>query len=192
MLSIFERPDTGNQGGGTAATDGKGDAGGETAVTPPASFEDWLKAQPEAVRGLYDQHTRGLKSALDSERTQRADLARQVRDLSAKAEKGSETQKALEQMAAKLELAELRTTFYEDAMRPEIGCTNPRLAMLAAQEIGAIDQKGRINWETIRKQFPELFVKRAPDGKAGAGTGSPVTSKVDMNQMLRRAAGREQ
>ncbi|MCS7057183.1 MAG: hypothetical protein NZM18_13530 [Thermoflexales bacterium] len=42
--------------------------GNEQNNTTPASFEDWLAQQDEQVRALYDEHVKGLRSALESER----------------------------------------------------------------------------------------------------------------------------
>jgi hypothetical protein len=155
----------------------------------------WLKEQTDDVRKLYEQHTTGLRSALQSERTQRSDLARQLRDAATKAEAGSEAQKNLAETAAKLEEAEARASFFEEATKPEIGCTNPRLAYLAARESQAIDGKGRISWEELKGAYPELFKPKAstsaPAGNAGAGTGAPPAASFDMNAIIRKAAGRQ-
>ncbi len=162
----------------------------------PADFETWLKEQPEEIRKLYDSHTAGLRSALQSERSQRNDLARQLREAASKAEQGSEAQKNLAETAAKLEEAESRASFFEEATKPEIGCTNPRLAYLAARESQAVDGKGRINWEALKNAYPELFKPKgasttAPAGNAGAGTGTQPPPKFDMNASIRKAAGRQ-
>ena len=169
--------------------------GGET---PPASqdgsatpsFESWIGSQDEAVKGLIDGHVKGLKSALDSERAQRGDLARQLRDVTAKAEKGSELEKALTEVSAQLEVTERRASFYEEAGRPEIGCSNPRLAYLAAVEGDLIDKRGRIDWEALKTSAPELFRPRVPQGNAGVGTGTPPPAQRSMNDYIRRSAGR--
>ncbi|NLE76515.1 MAG: hypothetical protein GX605_07155 [Chloroflexi bacterium] len=167
------------------------DAGGGT----PQGFEAWLAGQDEATQKLYNEHVTGLKGALQAERNQRkaetADLVKQLREATKQAEEGSAARKALEEATARLEGAELRSQFYEEAVRPEIGCANPRLAFLAAQEIGAMDGKGRVNWDVLKAQFPELFRgKASAAGQAGAGTGAPPTGKADMNTWIRRAAGR--
>lgn len=175
------------------AAEQQGNAGEAQAQAGSLQWEDWLGEQPEPVQALIDGHTKGLKSALESERRQRSDLAKQLREAAKASEQGSETRKALEEMTAKLDLAEMRARFYEEGIKPEIGCTNPRLAMLAAQELEAIDSKGRILWETIKTAFPEMFRQaRQPQGNAGAGTGAPPPANVGnaMNNAIRRAAGR--
>jgi hypothetical protein len=158
----------------------------------PASWDDFLKAQPEDVRKLYDTHTSGLRSALQSEREARkqetAQLAKELREAATRVQ--GEHQKQLQETAARLEITERRAEFYEESVRPEIGCGNPKLAWLAAQEIGAVDQKGRTNWEALKSSFPELFKVRVSPGNAGAGTGTALPQQNTMNDLIRRAAGR--
>lgn len=163
--------------------------------TPAVTFEAWLGAQDEATRKLYEEHTKGLKSALHGEREARkaetADLGKKLRDATKKLEEGSEARKALEGVTAQLEAAEARAAFYEEAIKPEIRCNNPRLAFIAAQDSGAIDAKGRIGWESLKTQFPELFAQKVPAASAGAGTGTPPPAGGGMNQFIRSAAGRQ-
>jgi len=154
------------------------------------TFESWLGSQDETVKGLIDAHIKGLKSALESERAQRSDLARQLRDVTAKAEKGSELEKALMEVSTQLEAAERRAAFYEEAGRPEIGCLNPKAAFALAQAEDLFDKRGRVDWEALKASAPELFRPRVPQGNAGLGTSGPPPAHKSMNDFIRRAAGR--
>lgn len=154
------------------------------------TFESWFGSQDETVKGLIDGHIKGLKSALESERAQRSDLARQLRDVTAKAEKGSELEKALMEVSTQLEAAERRAAFYEEAGRPEIGCLNPKAAFALAQAEDLFDKRGRVDWEALKANAPELFRPRVPQGNAGLGTGDPPPAHKSMNDFIRRAAGR--
>lgn len=157
----------------------------------PTTWEGYLATLPEDVKGLYETHTTGLRNTVQATRSERDALSRQLADITkALGKDPSEAKRLLEQMSSDLDSARLRADFYEIAGRPETGCSNPRVAFLVAQEIGAIDGKGRVNWETLKAQAPELFQKRAPDGRAGVGTGTPPPARIDMNAMIRRAAGR--
>jgi hypothetical protein len=160
----------------------------------PVSFEDWLGKQDETTRKLYEEHTKGLKSALQGERDARkaetAKLSRELREASKRLEEGSEARKALEGVTGQLEAAEARAAFYEEAIRPEIGCNNPRLAFIAAQDGGLIDGKGRISWDVLKAQFPELFRPKVPPASAGAGTQAQPPRSGGMNEFIRKAAGR--
>ena len=156
-----------------------------------ASWDEYVATLKPEVKTLYETHTAGLKSALQSERQQRSELAKQIQMLSKQAAEGSDLKKSLEGMTAKLESETQRADFYEQAVRPEIGCSNPFLAFIVAREADAIDGKGRINWDTIKQQAPELFKpKSPPPASAGAGTSNPPAAKSSMNDFIRAAAGR--
>lgn len=158
---------------------------------PQLTWEQVLASLPEEHRSLYEAHTQGLRGALQSERQQHQDLARQLRDATAQLEAGSQARTQLEQMTTQLEAAQRRADFMEEAARPEIGCTNARLAWIAAQEVEAINSRGQINWDVLRQQFPELFKpKTPPTANAGAGTGTPPNAHGGMNAYIRTAAGR--
>jgi len=183
-----EKGDKGKQDTSGQGNNGAGGAGqtGQAAAT----WETFLQQQPENVKTLFDVHVTGLKSALQSERDQHKDLAKQLREATEKLEKGSDARKELEALGGRLEIAEQRAAFYEDAAKPEIGCVNAKLAWLAAQEIEAFDRRGNVNWESLKKAFPELF-RTGGSGNAGSGTGGTGTpGGSGMNEMIRRAAGK--
>lgn len=169
-----------------------GDTSGETpATTPatPASFDEWVAKQPDTVKQLVDGHTTGLRTALNSERDQRKDLAKQLRDATAAAEKGSVTAKTLEEISGRLDAAEKRAVFFETAATPGVGCTNPRAAFLVAQAEGLFKKNGEPDWQALQSVAPELF-RKAGQANAGAGTNTPPPAKASMNEFIRRAAGR--
>jgi hypothetical protein len=185
-------PDAGNDGGtppdGAPPADTTNQDGGDGGT--PLTFDAWLAAQDDAVKGLLDEHTKGLKSALQAERQQRNDLAKQLRDASKAMEEGSAARTALEEMTGKLEQAERRAQFLEDAMRPDVGCANPRAAFVLAVADDLFDARGNPDWNAIKQAAPELFPKpRPPQGNAGAGTGTPPPT-TSVNDAIRRAAGR--
>jgi len=157
----------------------------------PATFDDFINGQSAEIKALYETHTSGLKSALDAERRQRGELAKQLRDAASKAEAGSEAQKQLQQITSQYEALERRQAFIEEAVKPETGCSDPRLAWLAAQEIDAISEKGKVDWATLREQFPALFKQRGGNANAGAGTQTQPANTFDMNAAIRQAAGRK-
>jgi hypothetical protein len=179
-------PDAGG-GGDDGGSQGGGEGGDPEA---PESWEAFLEEQPEPVRELYDSHTQGLRSALQSEREQRRDHERQLRELSDQLEEGSEAREALERMQTELERTNQRMAFYEEAPND---LRNPRLAWLAAQESEAFDRRGNPDWDYLREEYPELFRherRRTPPGNAGSGSGSGTPETFDMNDAIRRAAGR--
>lgn len=163
---------------------------GQEQGTQDFDFDKWLGEQPEQVRGGLEKHTSGLKSALENERTQRKDFARQLKDLTGKAEKGSEAEKALGEMSSRLEQSERRAAFYEEAGKPENGCINPKAAFLVAQADDLFKRSGEPDWTAIKAAAPELFGRKTPPGNAGTGKESPPAAAGGMNQFIRAAAGR--
>lgn len=180
-----------DSGAGTGGMPEPGSGGNQDGGTPPEmpTFETWYTGLDEQGRGLVDGHVMGLKSALATERQNRADLSKQIKDLAAKAEKGSEAEKQLLDTFAKLEAAERRAAFAEDAIRPEIGCSNVKAAYALAVAEDLFDSKGRVDWTGLKSAAPELFRKPGP-GSADGGAGVNHTPRMDMNMIIRRAAGR--
>ena len=153
------------------------------------SFEAFLEKQPEDVKKLYDNHTTGLRNSVSAARKERDDLSKQVKELLKSAEKGSELEKQLTDFHGKLESAERRAAFAEDAIKPEIGCTNVKAAFAIAAADDLFKRDGSPDWDAIKKAAPELFQKPGTKGKAGDGTDKPP-AKEDMNAFIRQSAGR--
>ena len=151
------------------------------------TFDDFIAAQPDDVKTLYTTHTAGLKSALDSERGARKDLEKQLRDLAKQAEAGSTAQKQLTEQADRLQALEKQTSFFDRAH--SAGVRNLKLAYLAAQQAGLIDDKGEADFTKLRTVYPELFFQ-APTANAGNGTSETRTAN-NINDAIRRAAGRQ-
>lgn len=153
------------------------------------TFDGWLEKQDDNVKALYQSHTTGLRNAVAATRNERDDFARQVKELSKKAEKGSEIEKELTGLSTKLEAAERRADFMEQAIKPEIGCRNPKAAYALAVADGLFTTRGDPDWTNIKSIAPELFGMAIASGNAGAGTQS-APPREDMNTLIRRKAGR--
>lgn len=156
----------------------------------PLDFGAWLETQPGNVKRAIESSTAGLHNALKSEREQRKELAKQLRDATAQAEAGSTLKQQLEEITGKHEQAERRAAFFEDAGRPEIGCTNPRAAFLVATADALFDKRGEPDWKAIRAAAPELFARKGASAHAGSGTQTAPPPAEDMNTRIRRATGR--
>jgi hypothetical protein len=184
--------DGGGAGAGGSGGSGGGDQGGQGGGgTPkPLVFDDWLKGQAEDVKTMLDGHTNGLKSALADERKTRGDLEKQLRELAGKAEKGSEAEKKLIEMADQMSENDRRAEFYEEAHK--VGVANLKLAYLVAVQEELFDKKNRVNFEEMKKGYPELFGStKPPKGNAGDGTNNnQPAGHGDMNTWIRRSAGR--
>ncbi len=170
-------------------------ATGETPTTEPKTdlkpldIEAWLKAQPAEIAAALEDRTKGLKTALDTERETRKAQEKQLRDLAKRAESGSEAQKQLIDLADQIAVRDRQMEFYAEAHK--LGVADLKLAWLAAQSDDLIDSKGRTNFDQLKTLHPQLFgVTTQPRGNAGVGTGGPATGKVDMNRLIRIKAGR--
>lgn len=178
---------TQNTDGETPEEEGQGN---EESTTP--TFETWLAGQDDTVKGLVNTHTQGLRTALDSERTSRKDLEKQLRALGKKQEKGSEAQVELTKLADSLKAATQRADFYEAAQKE--GVVNLKLAYMAAREEGVIDDDEKtVDFDALRKSHPQLFAPKpkTPNGNAGNGTGSNnKPTPFNMTKAIRQQAGR--
>lgn len=153
------------------------------------SWETFLAAQPKEIQGMYEEHVTGLKNTVSATRKERDDAIKELKKVAKTAEEGSEARKQLEAITAQLETSNRRAEFAEEAVKPEIGCTNPRLAWLAATESGLFKSNGSPDWEAIKAAAPELFGGRqkAPPGNAGSGTNNPAPGKPSMDDWIRNS-----
>lgn len=182
-------PVTGETPGGNANTTSMSGATGETPVAgetpqPDAqpTFDAWIATQPETVKAIIDAHVNGLRNSVDTERQQRREFAKQIKDLTGKLDANSDAAKQLGELSANLEAAQKRADFYEKATAA--GCVRLKPAFLVAQADG-------LTVEQVKTQYPELFAAtRPPTSNAGSGTQAPPTGGVTMNELIRRAAGK--
>lgn len=164
-------------------------AQGTPPTTPPenVTFDSWLAGQDDTVKGLYTQHTAGLKSALDSERKANQDAQKQLRDLAKKAEKGSELEAALTKQANDLSILQVKNHFQDKAHLA--GVRSLDLAYMAAAQADLISDKGDCDFSELRKLYPELFTATV-QGNAGSGTGNQAPKPQTMDQIIMGALGR--
>jgi hypothetical protein len=153
------------------------------------SWEDFVKTLPQEHQTAYESHIQNLRSALQSERTTREDLSKQLKDAMSKVQAGSDLSKQLEEIQSQLELTQRRANFLQEAMTQNV--INPNLAWLAAQDTEAFDKRGNPNWDVLRTKYPELFRQGGSQTRANAGSGTnqQQTGTGGMNLLIRRAAG---
>jgi hypothetical protein len=159
-----------------------------TASETPADWETYLEGQPEAIKALYNTHSEALLNTVRATRTERDALARDIKALAKDQAEGSEARRQLEEVGAKLERAERRASFLEDAAGAQ--CKNAKAAWLLAEAGQLFDKHGRPDWAAIKSEAPELFGAPAAVANAGSGTNQPPPGKPNMNDFIRRAAGR--
>jgi len=176
--------------------DESGAGGGSAPAQPDAAtqqegetltFDTWYGKQDETIKGLLEGHTKGLKSALDSERETRKVFEKQVKELAVKAEKGSEAEKHLTALSEQLDLENKRAAFYEQAYA--LGVIDIKSAFVLATSEQLFDKKGNLDVETFRTRFSYMLKTPIPKGNAGDGAQASNTAQ-SMNDLIRRAAGR--
>jgi hypothetical protein len=176
---------------------GQGGAGDGKSQAKPTfeNLEAFLDAQPDEVKAMIDGHTKGLKSALETERTARKGFEKELRDAAKKLEKGSDERQNLEGLADRLNTEQRRADFFD--LAHNAGVTNLRLAWIAANEAELIPASvSGTDFDKIKAKFPELFAKvaqekpKTPKGNAGDGTQTEQRPAGGMNAFIRTAAGR--
>lgn len=192
MLSLFSnRPmilrDNGDGGGGAGAGNGNGEPGKGSEGGKP-EFEDFasfLAKQPKEVRDLYDQDVQGLKSTVTATRSERDNLAAQIKELTKQAGKGTELETQLTQLSASLEEANRKADFMAEA--PGMECKNAKAAYALMLADKLYDKKGNPDWTAIKAAAPELFGKKISKTNAGDGAGDPPAAG-GMNAWIRNQA----
>ena len=151
------------------------------------NFGEFIKTQPDNVRAAFDEHTKGLKTALDSEREARKNFETQLKAQMATVE--GEGKKKLEALLAERDEANAAASFYEGAISE--GVNNPKLALIAAKSDGLI-KNGRTDWAALKKAYPELFAKTGTLPWPGEGSHNKTDLKPGdfMNDMIRGKAAR--
>jgi hypothetical protein len=170
--------DEGAAGGGATGGDPSQRAGG-------LIYETWIAEQPETVRAMLDGQTSKLKSALTSERERSKGLEKDLRDAASKAEKGSEAEKRLNQLADQVQAESKKSAFYESAVAA--GVNNLKLAFLAATQDDLFKKDGSPDFDALKKSYPELFGTTQSNG-AGEGSNTP-DGKFDMDAYIRNQLG---
>jgi len=155
------------------------------------TWEDYLEKQDESVKTLYNTHSEALLNTVKATRSERDELAKQIKTLAKGQAEGSEAKRKLDEISGQLEKAERRAAFLEESARPEIQCKNSRAAFLLAEAEGLWTKQGTPDWVAIKREAPELFGQPVANANAGKGTLTPPPAKPDMNAFLRAAAGRK-
>jgi hypothetical protein len=166
--------------------------GGETPPDTATSqsslvYDSWIDQQDPQVVTMIDDHYSGLTKALGAERADRKALKKELDTLADKLE--GDHQQTIRTMSDNLASAELKAAFFEDAIKS--GVKNVPMAYAVAVQFDLFDRRGVVDFDEMRKNYPELFAVTGNISMgAGAGLNSPAPKGSDMNQMIRKAAGR--
>ena len=129
-------------------------------------------------------------SSLGAERDRNKELEKSLRDAASKAEKGSESEKRLSELANQVTESNRKSAFYEGAATA--GVNNLKLAYMAATTDDLFKRDGSVDFEAMRRTYPELFgSKSSQSNNGGAGTNNKPLDKPSMNNFIRRSSGRE-
>lgn len=162
-----------------------GSSGGEIV------FEDWLKSQPVEIQESYKKHTSGLLNSVRASRRERDEYSEQLKEALKKVQAGSELEQQLRQLQKSLEESKRTEVFFDDALRPEIGCSNPRGALFVAKAGDLFGKDGKPLWDEIKKIAPEFFIqKKSEPQRFEGGKGMESGVKPSMSDLIRKAAGR--
>ncbi len=175
---------------------GEGGEGDNNQNNQPETFETWLAAQPketqDKVSPLFSAHVEKLQSTVKATRKERDDLSVELRDTAKKLDKESNERKALEETADKLDAANRRADFYEDATSHN--CRNPKAAYIIAEKENLFTKAGLPDWKRIEETAPEFFgevKKKLPIKKtAGNGNEQGAPSSAGMNDWIRSSANK--
>jgi hypothetical protein len=159
-----------------------------------ATFNDWYGSLTDEQKKLANparEHFDRLYQTVRTVREERDTFQTQLKEVTKKMKEGSEERVTLEELSSKLDEANQRADFYEEA--PSHKCLNPKAAYALALSSKLIDSKKGIDWKTLETEAPELFgeTKRKLPKKSGAGegSGSAGAKSISMNDWIRSQAG---
>ena len=190
---MFFAPDKGD---GEGSGEGEGDPDptkgkGGKGDPDPLTYETLYSGLDATSRDLIDGNIEGLQGALKTEREARTQAETDLRDVADKLEKGSEAQKEVLRLADDVAANTKRADFYEDANTA--GVSNIKLAFHIATTEDMFDKRGNIDFEALKKDYPELFVNkgRKPQGDAGEGRETEIQKGGSMNEFIRQQSRRQ-
>lgn len=197
---FFEANRDGGQAGGGGTNNqnqnsNQNQENGNQNDTQQADFTSWLAGQKEdiqkVVKPLFDAHVKGLRSSLEAAREERDDFSRQLRDAAKKLKADSDERKEFEGLADKLDEANRRADFFEEAT--DNNCHNARAAFAIAKAENLFTKSGAPDWKKIQEAVPEFFTEKKKVIKkrtAGEGAEGQHSGASSMNDWIRRSAGR--
>jgi hypothetical protein len=162
-------------------------ANGNDQESAPTAVDENTPFEVDKLPVNVQKHIRELRAENARERKQ---YAAELREATKNAAEGSDLKKALMEASTRADQAEQRAVFFEEASRPEIACTNAKVALAVAVAEGLFTKRGDPDWPAIKAAAPELFGRKStPPGHAGSGNGSPP-AQATMNDYIRAATGR--
>lgn len=153
------------------------------------NYEQWFGEQAEEVRAMIEEHNKGLLNSVKATRDERDALSKELKKLAKEIDEHSEAGKQLGELRAKLEQAEKKSNFIEQAVKQ--GVKRPTAAYAIANTENLFLEDGNPDWGKIKESVPELFTVTNTSNNAGAGTNQNALPKRDVNTAIREAANKQ-
>lgn len=194
LMKVFYEANSGSGSGDTTSgNQNDNQSSDNNQQGEPADFETWLNSADEklkaTIKPLFDAHVSKLMNTVKETRRERDDFQKELRDAIKKLDAKSDEAKNLSGIADKLDEANKRADFYEEA--PANGCRNPKAAFALVKADNLYTRSGAVDWKSLKEVAPELFgeVSRLPRKKtAGEGTDKGQASSQTMNEWIRNKA----
>lgn len=152
------------------------------------TYEEWFGEQTDEVKAMIEEHNKGLLNSVKATREERDSLKNELKKLAKEVDETSEAGKQLAELRVKLESAEKKSTFLEEAVKR--GVIRPTAAYAIANSESLYTEKGDPDWDKLRESVPELFKVTQAKTNAGSGTQTALPGK-DLNQRIREAATKQ-
>lgn len=165
-------------------------------ATEPNDADAWADSLDDAGKTALNAYvaleTTRLKTALDTERAQRKELAKQLKELSVKPADDTAWKAKIEAISGQLSEANLKASFYESAAgQDDLAAKRYGAAYKIAKIDGLIDEDGAVDWAALKEQHDYLFstpvVATPAKGHAGNGVGGRAQKPQNINDVLRGA-----
>lgn len=161
---------------------------GESTSPPGADgskhpFEKFLASQSEEIRTQADDYVKGLKTALDRVKTERAEAKAEIEKI--RKDRSLDADGKVKAIQASLEERERKVSVYE-SLAPHVN--NLELAYAAVTTASdLLDEDGKVDLKAMKTRFPQLFSK-GPKGFAGENSDNPPTRANSVNRWIREQA----
>jgi hypothetical protein len=152
------------------------------------TYDEWFGEQTEEVKAMIEEHNKGLHNSVKATRDERDALSKELKKLAKEVDENSEAGKQLGELRSKLEFAERKSNFIEEAVKN--GAKRPSAAFAIASTENLFLEDGTADWKKIKESIPELFSVTNTNTNAGSGTNTALP-KNDVNQRFREAANKQ-
>ncbi len=156
------------------------------------TFEEFHAGLTDAQRALidarHDADSKGLKATVNATRQERDDLAKQLKSLKAKADKGEEIEADFARLQEQLTNANRRADFVMEAPKHRVANIDAAYKLAVADNL--IGNDG-VDWKVLAESYPQLFASepqpQSPNTNAAARGVNKGTTQADIIDRKRRS-----